>query len=304
MLKLSLRCSWPASCSRQTIFSPSRWSPGHSEIPCSPRVICPRRASPLRNSSAWAVPWATPGRWWPGTTYMAQVLQAQGQLHQARALLDETLAEASQQGVRSRGYIARVENGLASVLYEQNELEAANHLLAEAILLIRHWPNPNHLIYTYVLQTRVLLAQGDHQGARIAIGKADQIIRNSSPHAPAPAHCRSGAGPGMAHPPGGWRQPRSWRFAGRAVQCPRSRLAQRAGELNGERAIQLWMNVLRPRLLSWHAYHSLPGGPRRLFTLLEHLTRKRKNCRPYGRCDLLPGAHRRCQAGRLPQTRG
>jgi LuxR family transcriptional regulator, maltose regulon positive regulatory protein len=114
-----------------------------------------------------------------GHTYMAQVLQAQGQLHQARAILEETLAKASQQGVRSRGYIARVENGLASVLYELNELETANQSLTEAILLIRHWPNTNHLIYTYVLQTRVLLAQGDYQGARIAIGKADHFIRTT-----------------------------------------------------------------------------------------------------------------------------
>ena len=114
-----------------------------------------------------------------GHTYKAQVLHAQGQLHQARAILDETLTDASQQGARIRGYIARVENGLASVLYELNELEPANRLLAEAILVIRHWPNTNHLIYTYVLQTRILLAQGDYQGARIAIGKADHLIKNN-----------------------------------------------------------------------------------------------------------------------------
>ena len=114
-----------------------------------------------------------------GQTLLAQVLQNQGQLPRARALLEETLAEASQQGVRGRGYVARVENGLASVLYEQNELEAANHLLAEAIMLTRQWPNPNHLVYAYTLQARVLLAQGDLQGARIAAGESDRILRSA-----------------------------------------------------------------------------------------------------------------------------
>jgi LuxR family maltose regulon positive regulatory protein len=128
----------------------------------------------FRQGHAMGNPWSMVA----GQTYMAQVLRAQGQLQQARAVLDDTLAEASQQGVRSRGYIARVENTLASVLYELNELETANQLLAEATLVSRHWPNTNHLIYTYVLQTRVLLAQGDYQGARIAIGKAYHLIRN------------------------------------------------------------------------------------------------------------------------------
>jgi ATP/maltotriose-dependent transcriptional regulator MalT len=77
-----------------------------------------------------------------GQTLLAQVLQSQGQLPRARALLEETLAEASQQGVRGRGYVARVENGLASVLYEQNELEAANRLLAEAIVLTASGQTP------------------------------------------------------------------------------------------------------------------------------------------------------------------
>jgi LuxR family transcriptional regulator, maltose regulon positive regulatory protein len=114
-----------------------------------------------------------------GLTALAQVLLVQGQLPQARALLEEALAEASQQGARSRGYIAWVEDGLANVLYEQNELEAARRLLAEAIELIRQWPNPNHLIYAYALQSRVLLAQGDLEGARTSIGEADQIRRNA-----------------------------------------------------------------------------------------------------------------------------
>ena len=113
-----------------------------------------------------------------GQTYLAQVLQDQGQLSKARALLEESLTEANHQGARSRGYISWVEDSLVSVLYELNELETANQFLKEAIDLIHRWPNPNHLVYSYVLQARVLFAQGDFKKARISIGKADEIRRS------------------------------------------------------------------------------------------------------------------------------
>jgi LuxR family maltose regulon positive regulatory protein len=115
-----------------------------------------------------------------GLTYLAQVLQAQGQLPQARALLEDAVAEASRQGARSRGYIALVEASLASVLCEQNELEAASRLLAEAITHTDQWPNPNHIIYAYALQARVLLAQGDLQRAQTSIGEADKIGKSTA----------------------------------------------------------------------------------------------------------------------------
>ena len=60
-----------------------------------------------------------------GLTDLGHVLRTQGQLRQARMLFEEALNEANQQGARSLGYISRMEASLASVLYEQNELEAA-----------------------------------------------------------------------------------------------------------------------------------------------------------------------------------
>ena len=115
-----------------------------------------------------------------GLTDLANVVRAQGQIRQARALFEEALTEASKQGARSLGYIARMEASLASVLYEQNELEAANRLLTEAIAHTRQWPNPNHLAYAFALQARVLLAKGDLQGARSLVGKADQVRRSTA----------------------------------------------------------------------------------------------------------------------------
>jgi LuxR family maltose regulon positive regulatory protein len=121
-------------------------------------------------------PWAVLA----GQTYLAQVLQAQGQLHQAHVLLKDALAEASQRGASSRGYIAFVEANLARVLYEQNELEAANLLLDEAMVLIQKWPNPNFLVFTHALLARVLLAQGDLQEARTSISEADRVSRSAA----------------------------------------------------------------------------------------------------------------------------
>ena len=110
-----------------------------------------------------------------GLTDLAQVLRAQGWLRQAGALFEEALNEASQQGARSLGYIARMEASLAGVLYERNELESASQLLSAALAHTRQWPNPNHLAYAYALQARLLLAQGDLLGAWKAIGEADRV---------------------------------------------------------------------------------------------------------------------------------
>ncbi len=70
-----------------------------------------------------------------------------------------------------------MEAGLASVLYEQNELEAARQLLNDAAVHIGQWPNPNHLAYAGAVHSRVLLAQGDLPGARKAIEQADQVCQ-------------------------------------------------------------------------------------------------------------------------------
>ena len=113
-------------------------------------------------------------------TDLGHVLRTQGQLRQARMLFEEALNEASQQGARSLGYISRMEASLANVLYEQNELESAQGLLTEAISHSSRWPNPNHTVFAYVLQTRVLLAKGNLQAARKSIEEADRIGKNTA----------------------------------------------------------------------------------------------------------------------------
>lgn len=115
-----------------------------------------------------------------GLMDLANVLRAQGYLAQARELFESALHEASQRGARSLGYIARMEAGLASVLYEQNQIEEANQHITGALLRVDQWSNPNHRIYALVIQSRLRLAQQDVAGAKAAVLDADAIRRREA----------------------------------------------------------------------------------------------------------------------------
>jgi LuxR family maltose regulon positive regulatory protein len=111
-----------------------------------------------------------------GMADLAQVLRSQGHLPEARALFEEALHQAALQGARGLGYIARMEAGLASVLYEQNALDAAAALLSDSEVHCLQWPNPNHLAYTHAIQARLRLALGRRAEARASMDKAVEVI--------------------------------------------------------------------------------------------------------------------------------
>ncbi len=111
---------------------------------------------------------------------LSWLLRDQGKISQARIVLEGGLAEASQKGARTLGFVARNKATLTSLLYEQNELEAAHAMLVDAIELARYWPNPSHLPFTYVFLARVLLAKDDMTGARRAIGEAERLRTDAS----------------------------------------------------------------------------------------------------------------------------
>jgi LuxR family maltose regulon positive regulatory protein len=113
-----------------------------------------------------------------GLMDLANVVRTMGNLPQAQVLFEEALREASNQGARSLGYIARMEAGLASVMFERNDLDAAQQLVAAAIQHVSEWSNPNHLAYALVIQSRLLLVQQDLAVARSAILKTAAIHQN------------------------------------------------------------------------------------------------------------------------------
>lgn len=113
-----------------------------------------------------------------GLMDLAMVARAQGKLAHARSLFESALNEASLHRASSLGYLARMEAGLASILYEQNELEKAQRLLADAFNHIGLWPNPNHIAFAYTIQSRIFLAQGKILQAREAINQANQVCKS------------------------------------------------------------------------------------------------------------------------------
>ena len=114
-----------------------------------------------------------------GLTALARVFADQGKLYQVRVLLEEALAEARQKGVRNLGFIARMEAHLGALLCEQNELEAAQYLLSNALTHARSWLNDNHLAFIHVYLARVQLAQGNLQEAWNIIREANRIRKNA-----------------------------------------------------------------------------------------------------------------------------
>lgn len=112
-----------------------------------------------------------------GMNDLAMVHRAEGKLAEARDLLEAALREAAQQGARGLGYLARMESGLAAVLYEQNELDAALALLNGATAHLSLWPNPNHQAYAHAIKTRVLLAKGERIAAGAEAEKAAAVVR-------------------------------------------------------------------------------------------------------------------------------
>ena len=110
-----------------------------------------------------------------GVTALARVLADQGELRQARALLEGALVEAQQASPRNMGFITRVQAHLGALLCQQNELEAAHPLLSAALDRSRLWRNPNHSASIFIYLTRVLIAQGDMQAARNSIEEADRV---------------------------------------------------------------------------------------------------------------------------------
>ena len=114
-----------------------------------------------------------------GVHDLAMVYRMQGELGRAAALVQEALDLVRARGMANLGYLGRVETGLAAILYEQNKLQDAHGLLLFSIEKNRLWQNPNHVVFSQVHLARVLLAQGDPQGAQASLELAREMQRNA-----------------------------------------------------------------------------------------------------------------------------
>jgi LuxR family maltose regulon positive regulatory protein len=107
-----------------------------------------------------------------GLRYQASQEISRGRLRKAEELLldGQRLAERRSEGVPSVAGI--IHTGMGELLYERGDLDEARRLLEEGIELGRRSGEAKILVYGYVNLARVLMAQGDAEGAHSLIREA------------------------------------------------------------------------------------------------------------------------------------
>ena len=107
-------------------------------------------------------------------TDLGMIYRHQGRLVKAAQTFGEIFQYADASGIRSHGYLGRVEANLALVLLDQNKLDEALHHARQGVELTQNWQSSNHMAWTYGVLARVLMACGDLQEAERTIQDADQ----------------------------------------------------------------------------------------------------------------------------------
>jgi LuxR family maltose regulon positive regulatory protein len=113
---------------------------------------------------------------------MVWVLQKQGRLRQASALIAENESYVRQRGSR-RFYITGVLNLLAGeILLEWNRLDEAEVQVREGLRLLEDWPSPQTFSLGYDLLARLQTAQDNLESAKASLAKAKELQQNNSFH--------------------------------------------------------------------------------------------------------------------------
>ncbi len=116
---------------------------------------------------------------WTTSTALVElgaVLRLLGRMEDAGAIFRAGLDAMQQVGSGGLGFAGRLEAFLASILYEQNQLEEARRLAGESVAHNALWGNPNHVAYGHWIQARVLLGSGDFEAAEEALRQAELAI--------------------------------------------------------------------------------------------------------------------------------
>lgn len=114
---------------------------------------------------------------------LSGTLILQGQLRKAAATLQNVLEfadECAGHGARRLPFAGLAFTGLATVLREWNDLEAAERFAREGVRLSEQWGQAEVTMHGYVELAQVLQVRGDENGALDAIQKAMQIARDLS----------------------------------------------------------------------------------------------------------------------------
>jgi LuxR family maltose regulon positive regulatory protein len=123
----------------------------------------------------------------PASTLLADLEAQQGRLHAAFDDYQRALEMAGHSPVAAQAH-----SGLGMILYEWNDLEAADHHLSRSIELGRLWGNADALSSDYIALARLRRAQGDLPGAVDAMHEAERLAKGRGLHVSATARVAAG----------------------------------------------------------------------------------------------------------------
>jgi LuxR family maltose regulon positive regulatory protein len=117
---------------------------------------------------------------------MARLYTIQGLLHKSYDTYQTTTQLIPDARGQHLGARALVEVGIADVLCEWNELDAALTHLKQGLSLLPLWGKADDLTLAYITLARIHLAQGNESAAIEAVEKATQVVQKSGlfPEAP------------------------------------------------------------------------------------------------------------------------
>lgn len=104
---------------------------------------------------------------------LGEMMRQKGELIKAEAIFRSALERALQSS-SGPGYIGRLESFLANILVERRELEEAGELIERAIEHNKHWENPNHTVYAWLIKARYYFALRKYEQAHKALENALQ----------------------------------------------------------------------------------------------------------------------------------
>jgi LuxR family maltose regulon positive regulatory protein len=123
----------------------------------------------------------------PASAHLADLEVEQGRLHRAFAAYRRAWEMAGPSPVAAQAH-----SGMAAVLYEWNDLEAAAHHLDQSIELGELWGNVDALSGDYVMQAWLRRAQGNLSGAEGALQEAEELAQTKGLHPHAAAEVAAG----------------------------------------------------------------------------------------------------------------
>ncbi len=111
--------------------------------------------------------------------HLARLYAIQGQLHKSYRLYQEAGKFAHEAGGRNLGVMSLVDMGIANVLYELNDLEAALAHIKQGLEYIPLWGNADDIALAYTTLAGIQQAQGTTAGAAEAIEEGIHLIQTS-----------------------------------------------------------------------------------------------------------------------------